>query len=273
MAGDQSSSSFTTGNIAQEKGLDYVPGCYKVSSPNHPSLARETTLVPVIDMARLRQDGGERSVIIREIGDAFHRSGFFQVSFLLIQPSDLVNHGICQEILDGALASALGFFNLPAQLKLQLKSDDVFKAVRYGGSFKDGVDKVQFWRVFLKHYSYPLDTWIDSWPKNPPQYREKMGNFSTEIRKLALELMKVITESLGLGRNYQSQKMEDGMQVITVNCHPPCPQPSLALGLPPHSDYSSLTILLQNSPGLEIGDSHDCKWRLVPELHGALQIL
>ncbi|GLT62746.1 hypothetical protein SLA2020_353560 [Shorea laevis] len=147
MAGDQSSSSFTTGNVAQEKGLDYVPDFYKVSSPNHPSLARETTPVPVIDMTRVRQDGSERSVLIRQIGAACHRNGFFQV----------VNHGICQEILDGALSRALGFFNLPAQEKLQLKSDDVFKAVRYGGSFKGGVDKVQFWRVFLKHYSYPLD--------------------------------------------------------------------------------------------------------------------
>ena len=50
-------------------------------------------------------------------------------------------------------------------------SNDVHKPVRYGTSLKDGVDKIQFWRVFLKHYAHPLEDWIDAWPTNPPTYR------------------------------------------------------------------------------------------------------
>ncbi|XP_056696734.1 2-oxoglutarate-dependent dioxygenase 21, chloroplastic isoform X2 [Spinacia oleracea] len=152
-------------------------------------------------------------------------------------------------------------------------SDDVHKPVRYGTSLKDGVDKIQFWRVFLKHYANPLNDWVQCWPENPPTYREHMGAYSSEVQKLGVELTGAITESLGLGPKYVSDKIEQGMQVITTNCYPPCPQPRLTLGLPPHSDYSCLTILLQGSPGLEIMDMQDGgSWKLVPNVDGSLLV-
>lgn len=100
-----------------------------------------------------------------------------------------------------------------------------------------------------------------------------MGAYSVEVQKLALELTAAITEGLGLGPKFLSKKMEDSMQVIAANYYPPCPQPGLTLGLPPHSDYSCLTILLQNSPGLEIRDMQDGgSWKLIPHVDGTLQV-
>ncbi|KAF5947712.1 hypothetical protein HYC85_013669 [Camellia sinensis] len=87
--------------------------------------------------------------------------------------------------------------------------------------------------------------------------REKMGEYAMAERKLALEIMGAITESLGIGPAYLKHKMKEGMQVMVANCYPPCPQPSLSLGLPPHSDYSFITILLQSSCGFEILDIED----------------
>ena len=95
-----------------------------------------------------------------------------------------------------------------------------------------------------------------------------MGKYCTEVRKLGLEIMGAIAESLGLGRDYLRDKLDEGMQVMAVNCYPPCPDPDLALGLPPHSDYSCLTILLQSARGLEIADPEGGAWRLVPHLSG-----
>lgn len=104
-----------------------------------------------------------------------------------------------------------------------------------------------------------------------------MGKFCQEMRILSLEIMGAITESLGLGRDYLSSRMdENGMQVMAVNCYPPCPDPKTALGLPPHSDYSCITILLQNLTGLEIFDltAHDGsgRWVHVPEVKGVLMV-
>lgn len=98
-----------------------------------------------------------------------------------------------------------------------------------------------------------------------------MGKYSRETMKLAMELTEAMTESLGLSRDYLSEKMEKGMQVMALHCYPPCPDPHLTLGLPPHSDYSCFTILLQSSSGLEILDTDD-SWRVVPVVSGALQV-
>ncbi|KAK9049798.1 hypothetical protein SSX86_031233 [Deinandra increscens subsp. villosa] len=252
---------FPIGETPQETGLPYVPKCYEISSSDAPSLTPEIADVVVVDIAGLN-DPVRRPMIVESIGNACRESGFFQ----------LINHGIPQKVLDEALEASFQFFNLPMTEKEKYMSNDVHKPVRYGTSIKDGLDKVQFWRVFLKHYAHPLNGWIQQWPNNPSDYREKMGDYAVKARLLANQVMGAITESLGIGPKYIEKKMEDGMQVMAVNCYPPCPEPHLTLGLPPHSDYSCITIVLCSSTGLEIMDTSDDTWRLVPELHGALQV-
>ncbi|EXC21066.1 Protein SRG1 [Morus notabilis] len=264
MEDEGDSNCFRAGESAQEKGLPYVPECYKIPTSDRASSSPEMAKVPLVDLAGLRKGPQQRAIAIEAIKDACLRLGFFQI----------VNHGICQSVLDDALSSAFDFFRLPAAEKVKFMSNDVHTPVRYGTSLKDGADKIQFWRVFLKQYAHPLEDFIESWPTNPPTYREKMGRYCKEVRKLGLELMGAITESLELGPNYLSEKLESGMQVMAVNCYPPCPNPDLALGLPPHSDYSCLTIVLQSSPGLEIMDAEAGAdgWRLIPDLRGVLQV-
>ncbi|GAB2294164.1 hypothetical protein Dimus_028384 [Dionaea muscipula] len=246
-----------------ERGLSHVPQRY-VLNPLHRSVSDpQAADVPVVDLADLHKGPAQRSTVIQGIKNACLHHGFFQV----------VNHGICQSVLDGVMESAKGFFELPEEEKLKYISKDVHKPVRCGTSLKDQADKVQFWRVFLKHYAHPVSQWIDLWPNDPPNYRKNMGEYSAEVMNLAIELMEAITESLGLGPNYLGKEMEEGMQVIILNCYPPCPDPRLALGLPPHSDYSCFTILLQSSQGLEIKDFLDGEWKVVPhKVDGSLQV-
>nr|KYP49749.1 Protein SRG1 [Cajanus cajan] len=258
-----SSSSFSTLDTAQEKGLSCVPQQYVISTLHRPNLApKEYANVAVIDVAALKNGSATRSRVVQEIRDACRRLGFFQV----------VNHGVGESVLDEALFVASKFFDLPTKEKVKLMSNDVHKPVRYGTSLKDGIDKVKFWRVFLKHYAHPLKDWIHMWPENPQDYREKMGIYCQEVKKLGLEVMMALIESLELDPTYLTKKIEDGMQVMAVNCYPPCPEPEIALGLPPHSDYSCLTILHQSLPGLEIMDLEDGTWKVVPHIPGALQV-
>ncbi|MCL7031089.1 hypothetical protein MKW94_027201, partial [Papaver nudicaule] len=80
----------------------------------------------------------------------------------------------------------------------------------------------------------------------------KDGKLCGDVRNVAMEVMGAITESLGLGNSYMREKLEDRMQVMAVNCYPPCPQPDRVLGLPPHTDYICVTILLQSGQGLQV---------------------
>ncbi|KAK6131830.1 hypothetical protein DH2020_034426 [Rehmannia glutinosa] len=217
---DESCSSFPIGQTAQERGFSHVPECYKVQLSDRAGLDTELADVPLINLDGIC-DPARRPIIVEEIGNACRCNGFFQV----------VNHGISQPILDGALSTASDFFNLPIQDKTKFMSNDVHNPVR-----------------------------------------QKMGEYAVAVQKLAVKIMEAITESLGLGPTYLTSKLDDGMQVLAVNCYPPCPQPELSLGLPPHSDYSCLTIVLQDSPGLQILDFEDKTWKAVPAMQGVLQV-
>lgn len=78
---------------------------------------------------------------------------------------------------------------------------------------------------------------------------------------MAKEILRGISESLGLEEWYidKAMNMESGLQILAANLYPPCPQPENAMGLPPHSDHSFLTFLIQNGVGgLQV--QHKGKW-------------
>lgn len=96
-----------------------------------------------------------------------------------------------------------------------------------------------------------------------------MGNYARVVQVLQKQLMEVVLEILGLNPNYLQNEIEKGSQVFVANCYPECPEPDVTLGTPPHSDYGSITILLQSSLGLQVMD-HNKNCLSVPVVEGAL---
>ena len=92
-------------------------------------------------------------------------------------------------------------------------------------------------------------------------------------------LLEAILESLGLCTselNFTEEKeileeFQEGSQIVVANCYPPCPEPELTLGMPPHSDYGFLTLLLQDEvKGLQI--QFEEKWLTVEPIPNAFVI-
>ncbi|KAD5316929.1 hypothetical protein R6Q59_032156 [Mikania micrantha] len=215
-------------------------------------------ILPVIDLSMM-DDPAHRSQLIDKFQFACNQLGSFQV----------INHGIPASVMQDALDSAEEFFDLPSDEKMCFASADVHKPVRYGTSMNHGMDKVLYWRDFIKLYANPISDWIHLWPSNPPTYREKMGSYAKAVNVLHEKLIELVLESLGLDANYLHNDIKEGSQVMAVNCYPYCPEPALALGMPSHTDYGTLTILNQSQQGLEIMD-HDKKWHPVPFIQDAL---
>ncbi|XP_059650999.1 flavanone 3-dioxygenase 3 [Cornus florida] len=252
---------FTSVMSLAKMGVPLLPEQFVLppSQRPNPSLSLQPFIaLPTIDVSSLNHPS-RRSRVVDEVRVACKELGFFQV----------INHGIPPSVTHGALDSAAEFFNLPIEEKMQLFSENVHEPVRYSTSLNHDKDKVRFWRDFIKHYSNPISTWIDRWPSNPPCYKENMGTYAKALQVLQKQLIEVVFESLGLHNDYLHEDIEEGSQVMAVNFYPVCPEPNLVLGLPPHTDYGTLTILLQSCPGLDIMD-HDKKWHPIPANEGTL---
>ncbi|CAI9279300.1 unnamed protein product [Lactuca saligna] len=255
--------SFISAMTLTLKSDENIPEKYilpPLQRPNPRLMDYPSTNLPLIDLSLL-QDPLFRSETINQIHTACNKLGFFQV----------VNHGIPILVMQDALDIAKEFFHLPSKEKMQFASANVREPVRYGTSMNHGTDKMFYWRDFIKHYANPISEWIQLWPSNPPTYREKMGSYAEAVNILQKQLMAIVLENLGLNANYMHDEIEEGSQAMTVNCYPPCPKPDLTLGIPPHSDYGTLTILNQNQQGLQIMDK-ERKWHSVPFIQGALTV-
>lgn len=100
-----------------------------------------------------------------------------------------------------------------------------------------------------------------------------MSSYAAANQRLFKELMEALLEAMGITGGGVLEELDAGTQMLMVNCFPACPEPELTLGMPPHSDYGFLTVLLQDQVnGLEVNDHRDGDWLLVEPLPSALVV-
>ncbi|KAI3989763.1 hypothetical protein MKX01_040733 [Papaver californicum] len=177
--------------------------------------------------------------------------------------------------------------------KSKYMSSDMREPVRNGTSFNQSKDGVFCWRDFLKLMCNPVSDVLPQWPSYPLEFRFAciLTQESRQTNSLYIKLMEAILETLGLisddmdgtrstndsdanDNKYEDdvlKQFEDGSQLIVMNCYPPCPEPNLTLGMPPHSDYGFLTLLLQDdAQGLQI--QHQDRWVTIEPIPGAFVV-
>jgi isopenicillin N synthase-like dioxygenase len=99
-----------------------------------------------------------------------------------------------------------------------------------------------------------------------------MGKYAVEVRRVALDILDAILQSLGLHKGYQRKKLEEGMQIIAVNSYPQLTKPGFNVGLAAHSDFSFITLLLPSCPGLEVMERRTNTWKTVLQPSNALHV-
>jgi len=175
----------------------------------------------------------------------------------------VVNHGVPEGLRGSMVAASEEFFNLTEEEKTKYTRKKVLDPIQCGSSFNAALEEVRYWRDFLKVIVHPE---FNS-PDKPPGFRERLQEYTSSTRELARELIKGIWESLDLETTSMDNALDldSCFMIFAANLYPPCPQPELAFGLPPHSDFALLTVLLQNGiDGLQV--KHNGRWVQVKPL-------
>ncbi|CAA7410593.1 unnamed protein product [Spirodela intermedia] len=238
-----------------------VPTKYILPVPDRTQAEPDLLELPIVDISDLHPGSAGRERALSSLADACRKYGLFQV----------VNHGLPGEVLRSMIEVSRSFFKLPLKERERFMSSEVLSPVRYGTSFNQTMDGVFCWRDFLKLTSHPLPEVLSLWPASPPDLREVAVSYARETRNLFLDLMAAIMETLGVEDAKMMEKFREGSQLMVLNFFPPCPQPELTLGMPPHSDYGFLTVLLQDGVnGLQM--QHQGRWATVNAAAGSLLV-
>ncbi|XP_076930952.1 protein DOWNY MILDEW RESISTANCE 6-like [Bidens hawaiensis] len=211
--------------------------------------------IPLIDLST------SHSQTLQEILHACQEFGFFQV----------INHGVSKDLIDDTMEVFKEFFNMPNEEKEKLYSNDQTKTCKlYTSGYNYLNEEIHFWRDNLRHPCHPVDECVHSWPVKPNNYRDIVGKYSLEVRKLSLRMLELIREGLGLEPGYFGEELT-GNQLLSINLYPRCPDPDLTLGLPKHADPNIITVLLQGSVyGLQV--LKDEQWLGVEPLPNAFVV-
>lgn len=102
--------------------------------------------------------------------------------------------------------------------------------------------------------------------------REAIEEYATEIEKVTDEILGNLSLLLGMDKDGLRLLHAEMRQAMRVNYYPTCSRPDLVLGVSPHSDGGSITVLIQDDEiaGLQI--KHKGEWVPVKPIPNALVV-
>ncbi|KMZ71366.1 hypothetical protein ZOSMA_181G00010 [Zostera marina] len=211
---------------------------------NRPISDLPVAKVPVIDLSLIESnDFEQRQQEHFRLKSASLSWGLFQV----------VKHGIPISLLDDVRNVTRLFFQQPPKEKQMYSSDGKVPDWNqgYGSDTILSHDQILDWndKLYLSVYPEKAKN-IDLWPPEPKSFR-----------------------NLGLDDDYFIDNGAKGRIFERFTYYPHCSKPDLVLGLKPHSDASSLTIILQEDkvPGLQVYNN-ELGWTKVSTVPNALLV-
>lgn len=242
------------------EGLNQLPSKFIRPDYERPenTKAIEGVGVPVISLSQ------QHDFIVREISRAANEWGFFLIK----------DHGIPQALIKRLRYVGEEFFKITQEEKERYANDpSIGKFEGYGTKMTKNLEDKLEWVDYFFHMMYPPNKVnFDVWPKNPASYRSVTEEYNTELLRVTMKLLELLSEGLGFDKQILKTSLggEEKIEMeMKINMYPPCPQPELALGVEPHTDMSALTLLVPNHvPGLQVWRDGD--WIAVQYIEDAI---
>ncbi|XP_059660363.1 hyoscyamine 6-dioxygenase-like [Cornus florida] len=215
---------------------------------------------PVVDLSKAVGQG--QAETIQQIIQACQEFGFFQV----------IKHGVSGSLMHDTKNVMKEFFDMPDEVKSSVFTADASKRCRlFTSSLNYTNEEAYYWRDNLTHPCHPWEDCMQLWPKKPTRYREVVGTYTVEVRKMILKVLDLICGGLGLEQGYFGGDLSK-IELLSTNLYPRCPDPSLALGCHRHCDPNLITFLDQGEVyGLQV--CKDGQWIGVEPISNAFVVL
>ncbi len=223
-----------------------------------------------------REEAGRIDRACREIG-------FFGIT----------GHGVPATVIDGVWTSARDFFDLPLAVKQQVEMPHAGYPYGYSPYLNEGLshslgeaappDLKESFNMGPpeKPATPPTDpdeafAYAETlWPTEHPGFRPSWEAYYRAMSDLAARIMGLFALGLGLDGPFFDDRIDRHISALRAINYPPPTAPPLPgqLRLGAHSDYGSLTILLQEEApgGLQVRDRGGV-WRDAPHVPGSFVI-
>ncbi|KAK7310602.1 hypothetical protein RJT34_08203 [Clitoria ternatea] len=218
--------------------------------------------IPVIDLNHLSSPSTTQEELAK-LHHALNSWGCFQ----------LINHGMTSSFLGKVREVSKQFFELPKEEK-QKYAREPDELDGYGNDTIFSENQRLDWtdRLYLKVLPED-DRKFKVWPQQPDDLRNIVLQYTENIRLLNEVILKAMAKSLDLEEEcFLDQCGEKLVMFLRFNYYPPCPMADHVLGLKPHADGSTITLLLQDKEveGLQV--LKDNQWFKVPIIPNALLV-
>lgn len=213
----------------------------------------QPTVLPVIDISRLRDPGTDRDAFLAELRSAAHEVGFFYVT----------GHGVPLSVRDEVLRAARAFFALPEEDRLEIEN---LNSPQFRGYTRTGTEYTAGsadWReqidigpertalaVGPHDPDYLRLVGPNQWPSALPELRDIVLRWQTEALRVSREVLRALAAALGQDEGYFDQWFDDEAAVhVKIVHYPPRPAEDADQGVGAHKDYGYLALLQQDEVG------------------------
>jgi isopenicillin N synthase-like dioxygenase len=232
--------------------------------------------IPVLDVAPyLAGAPGAATRLADAVESTCADTGFLVIS----------NHGVPQDLIDRAFASAAGFFSLSETEKLGLKIEDRnIGYLPYGGqtmrtSTIQVATKPNYSESFYITDPEPdpsiqdVAEDLNKWPPGMAAFKTTQIEYFRAMRRLARRFLPVFALVLDLPDDYFDDDFRGANCTVRLIQYAPQPIDEADLfGFAPHTDGSFITFLPRSEfPGLEV-QSKDGSWIQPPDVPGAFVV-